>query len=73
MTQTTIRITNNLHKALGSLKASNESFEDLIWDLVEPYLELSPQTKKNIAKSLKEYERGEFFTLEEVREEFGLK
>mgnify|MGYP006995563084 CR=1 FL=1 len=73
MEQTTIRITNDLHKALGSLKASNESFEDLIWDLVEPYLELSPQTKKNIAKSLEEYEKGEFYTLDEVEKEFGFK
>ena len=73
MEQTTIRITNNLHKALGSLKDSNESFEDLIWDLVEPYLELSPQTKKHIAKSLEEYERGEFYTLDEIEKAFGLK
>ncbi len=72
MTQTTIRITNNLHKALGSLKASNESFEDLIWDLVEPYLELSPQTKKDIVESLEEYKRGEVFSLKEVKEELGL-
>lgn len=72
MEQTTIRITNDLHKALGSLKAPNESFEDLIWDLVEPYLELSPQTKKDIAESLREYERGEVFSFEEVKEELGL-
>ncbi len=72
MSQTTIRITNHLHKALGSLKSPSESFEDLIWDLVEPYLELSSQTKKNIVESLEEYKRGEFFTLEEVKEELGL-
>ena len=61
-----------MHKALGSLKASNESFEDLIWDLVEPYLELSPQTKKDIVESLEEYKRGEVFSLKEVKEELGL-
>ena len=27
MEQTTIRITNNLHKAMESIKASNESFD----------------------------------------------
>ena len=72
MQQTTIRITSDLHQALGSLKSPNESFEDLMWDLIEPYLELSPQTKKNIAKSLEEYERGETFSLEEIKKEFNL-
>ena len=72
MGQTTIRVTDELHKALSGLRASNESFEDLIWDLIEPYLELSPQTKRNIVQSLKEYERGEIYTLDEVKERLGL-
>ncbi len=72
MKQTSIRITNNLHKALRSLKAPNESFEDLIWDLIEPYLELSSQTKKDIKESLEEYKRGEVFSLKEVKEELNL-
>ncbi|MBS3084868.1 hypothetical protein J4411_03065 [Candidatus Pacearchaeota archaeon] len=53
MGQTTIRVTDELHKALSSLRVSSESFEDLIWDLIEPYLELSPQTKKDIADYFK--------------------
>ena len=72
MEQTTIRITNNLHKALGSLKSSDESFEDLIWDLIEPYLELSEQTKKDIEDSLKDYEKGKFFSLRAVKEDLNL-
>ena len=72
MEQTTIRINKNLHNALVHLKSAGESFEDLLWDLVEPYLELSPKTKKNIEKSLEEYKRGEFYTLEEVRKELNL-
>ncbi|MBU2612112.1 MAG: hypothetical protein KKB62_00125 [Nanoarchaeota archaeon] len=72
MGQTTIRITENLHKALSKIKAPSESFEDLIWDLVEPYLELSPQTKRNISRSLREYERGEIYSLDEVRKRLNL-
>jgi hypothetical protein len=72
MQQTTIRITNNLHKALGSLKTPSESFEGLLWDLVEPYLGLSSQTKKEIKESLAEYKRGKTFSLREVKEELNL-
>ena len=72
MGQTTIRITNNLHKALNKIKAPSESFEDLIWDLVEPYLELSIETKKDIADSLEEYKKGKTYTLDEVRKELNV-
>lgn len=33
----------------------NESYEDVIWDLIEDRLELSEGTKKNIEKSEKEF------------------
>ncbi|PJE81549.1 hypothetical protein COU58_01870 [Candidatus Pacearchaeota archaeon CG10_big_fil_rev_8_21_14_0_10_32_42] len=72
MGQTTIRITENLHRALTKVRAPGESFEDLIWDLVEPYLELSPQTKKNISQSLREYDRGEVYSLDEVKKKLNL-
>ncbi len=70
--QTTIRVTENLHRALNSLKTPNESFEDLIWDLIEPHLELSPKTKKDIKISLKEYSEGKSYSLKEVRRELNL-
>lgn len=72
MGQTTIRITEDLHNALSKVKAPSESFEDLIWDLVEPYLELSPETKRDIADSLKEYKEEKVYTLEEVRKELNI-
>ena len=72
MEQTTIRITQNLHKALGSVKAQNESFESLLWDLIEPYLKLSDKTEKEIEESKKEYSRGEIFFLKEIKEELNL-
>jgi len=43
-----------------------------IENLNEDCLELSEQTKKDIEKSLEEYKRGEFFTLDEVKKELNL-
>jgi len=72
MKGTTIRITSNLHKALSKVKAPNESFEELIWDLVEPYLELSTETKKDIENSLEEYKKGKVYLLKEVKNELNI-
>ena len=69
--QTSIRISTKLLKTLKSFKEDNDSYEDVIWDFIEPYLELSDETKKDINKSLEEYRRGEFFTLDQVKQELG--
>ena len=70
--QTSIRISSELLKTLKSFKEEGESYEDIIWDFIEPHLELSKQAKKDIELSKNEYKRGNFFTLEEVKKEFGL-
>ena len=69
--ETSIRISNELLNTLKKFKESNESYEDVIWDFIEPHLELSEKTKKDIEIAKKEYERGEFSTLEEVKKELG--
>lgn len=70
--QTSIRISVDLLNTLKQFKEDNDSYEDIIWDFVEPHLELSDETKKDIKQSLKEYERGNFVTLDEVKKEFGM-
>lgn len=70
--QTSLRVSNLLLNALKNFKEEKESYEDVIWDFIEPHLELSEQAKKDIELSKKEYERGEIFTLEQVKKEFGL-
>jgi len=70
--QTSIRISTNLLTVLKKFKEENESYEDIIWDFIEPHLELSEQTKREIEKSKREYKEGNFFTLEEVRKELGI-
>ena len=70
--QTSIRVSADLLNTLKKFKEAEDSYEDVIWDFIEPHLELSKEAKKDIEKARKEYERGEFFTLEEVEKELGL-
>ena len=70
--QTSIRISTKLLDTLKKFKDENESYEEVIWDFIEPHLELSEKSKKDIQKSVKEYERGEYLTLEQVKKELGL-
>jgi len=69
--QTSIRISSNLLNTLKKFKEKGDSYEDVIWDFIEPHLELSEQAKKDIELSKKEYGRGNFVTLEEVKKELG--
>ena len=70
--QTSIRISADLLSTLKQFKESGESYEDVIWDFIEPHLELSNKTKKDIRQSIKEYKKGNFTTLEEVKKELGI-
>ena len=69
--QTSIRISTKLLNILKKFKEGNESYEEVIWDFVEPHLEFSEGAKSDIKKSLEEYKRGEFFTLDQVKKELG--
>jgi predicted transcriptional regulator len=72
--QTSIRISKDLLRVLKKFREdSNDTYEDIIWDFIEPHLELSEQAKKDIEESIAQYKRGEFHTLEEVKKELGLK
>lgn len=69
---TSIRISGELLGALKGFKESNESYEDVIWDFIEPHLELSESAKADIEESVAQYKRGEFSTLAQVKAELGL-
>jgi predicted CopG family antitoxin len=69
--QTSIRISLDLLNALKKFKEDKDTYEDVIWDFIEPHLELSEETKKDIEISRQEYKRGNFVTLEEVKKELG--
>ena len=51
---------------------AKESYEDIIWDLIEDTEELSEETQRDIEKSRAEIKAGKYHTLEEVRKRLGL-
>ena len=71
---TSIQISEDLHKELVKRKIfEKETYEEVIWDLVEDSQELTKQTKKEIAHARGEIEAGKFHTLAEVKKDSPLK
>lgn len=70
---TTIQISEKLQNRLETMKLyDNESYEDVIWDLLEDRMELSDETKKNILQSEKEIKEGLIKTIKQIKKESGL-
>jgi len=73
---TTIQISKDLLEKLRLMKIHNkESYEDLIWDLIEDRMEFSEETKKNLKeyeKDIKEGRTDKFTNLEKVKEELKI-
>ena len=69
---TTIQISNALKNELLKRKFFNkETYEEVIWDMIEDNQELSEQTKKEIAQSRAEYKAGKTHTLAKVKKEMN--
>jgi len=70
---TSIQISEELQEELIKRKFfDKETYEEVIWDLVEDSQELNEQTKKEIAQARAEIEAGKSHTLAEVKKELGL-
>ncbi|MBS3097325.1 hypothetical protein J4209_00855 [Candidatus Woesearchaeota archaeon] len=70
---TTIQISEKLQNKLKEKKLfDKESYEEIIWDLIEDSMELSEETKKDIAKSREDIKKGRVYTLEQVKKELKL-
>ena len=70
---TTIQVSEKLQKELVKRKMyDKETYEEVIWDLMEDTLELDEETKKEIAQARQEIKEGKYHTLEEVKRELGL-
>ena len=73
MDDTTIQISKELLNKLQFMKMhSKESYEDIIWDLIEDRLEFSEETKKDILQAEKDFKEGKFKTLEQIKKELGM-
>ena len=70
---TTIQVSEKLQKELIKRKMyDKETYEEVIWDLVEDTLELDEDTKKEIAQARQEIKEGKYHTMEEVKKELGV-
>ncbi|MDP4039761.1 MAG: hypothetical protein Q8P57_04240 [Candidatus Pacearchaeota archaeon] len=73
MTSTTIQISSNLQQELNKMKLFNrETYEEVIWNIIEDTKELSEQTRKDIALSRKEISEGKFVTLSDLKKKYNL-
>jgi len=70
---TTIQVSEKLVKQLKTRKLyDKETYEEVIWDLIEDTIELSTQTKMDIENAMSDFRKGKFYTHEEIKKELGL-
>jgi hypothetical protein len=70
---TTIQISPKLRDALSLRKMNkSETYESVVWDLLEDSMELSEETKKDIIKSRKQAVEGKIKSLAQVKKELNL-
>jgi hypothetical protein len=70
---TTIQVSAELVEELKKRKMhDSESYESVIWDLLEDTMELSPATKERIKQSRKEIDVGRTVSLSKVKKELGI-
>ena len=71
--ETTIQVSKELSAKLQLMKIHvKESYEDIIWDLIEDRMEFSEETKKNIAQAEKDYKKGKFHKRKDVKKELEI-
>jgi|TARA_Y100000034_G_scaffold63833_1_gene77147 hypothetical protein len=70
---TSIQISKTLLEKLRIMKIhSKESYEDIIWDLIEDRLEFSEETKKNITQAEKDFKEGRTISLDELKKKYKI-
>jgi len=71
---TTIQISKELKMELAKKKFSDrETYENIIWDLLEDTMELNEETKKELEQSRKEIKAGKVQTLAQIKKELKIK
>lgn len=70
---TTIQISKELLEILKKRKMrEKESYEEIIWDLIEDTNQLSEETKKDIAEARREVKEGKVHRWEDIKRELKL-
>ncbi|MBI2530206.1 MAG: hypothetical protein HYW05_03640 [Candidatus Diapherotrites archaeon] len=71
--ETTIQVSKDLRETLQKRKlAEKESYEEVIWDLIEDAMEISEETKKEIEEAREEFRKGKVKPLSQVKRDLGL-
>jgi len=71
---TTIQVSEKLKKELSKKKLSNrETYENIIWNLLEDTIELNEKTKKELEESREEIRAGKVHTLGQIKKELKVK
>ena len=71
---TTIQISKELKKELSKKKFSDrETYESIIWDLIEDTMELNENTKKELQEAREEIKAGKIYTLGQIKKELKIK
>ncbi|HIJ13593.1 TPA: hypothetical protein HA371_02525 [Candidatus Woesearchaeota archaeon] len=69
--ETTIQISRDLLEQLKKRKMGNgESYERVIWDLLEDTMELSDETKQAIVEGRRQIQEGKVISFENLKREF---
>ena len=70
---TSIQISKRLQKELLKRKFFiKETYEEVIWDMIEDNEELNAQTKKELAETRAEVKAGKVHSLSKIKKELGL-
>jgi hypothetical protein len=70
---TSIQISDELKKILAKRKLSErETYENIIWNLLEDNMGLNEETKKELGQSRKEVREGKFITLSQLKKELNI-
>ena len=70
---TTIQVSEELMDTLKKRKQyEKESYEEVIWNLVEDNMEINEATKKEIAEARAAIKAGHFYTHEQVKKRLGM-
>jgi len=70
---TSIQISKRLQKELLKRKFfDKETYEEVIWDMIEDNEELNAQTKKELAEARAEVKAGKVHSLAKVKKELGI-
>ena len=70
---TTIQVSNELMDKLKTKKMyDKESYEEVIWDLLEDTMELSEETKKHIKQAEQDIKAGRTISHTQLKKKIGL-